>query len=71
MTDNLRTRIAYAIAQASGDLPGMEPDRPDYELADAVIAELGLQPVKRSTMFPERRWVTPWELIDPMEGDDA
>lgn len=39
MTD-LRTRIAYAIAQADGDLPGMEPDSWDYILADAVIREL-------------------------------
>ena len=37
---NLRTRIAYAIAQADGDLPGMEPDSWDYVLADAVIREL-------------------------------
>ena len=37
---DLRTRIAYAIAQADGDLPGMEPDSWDYVLADAVIREL-------------------------------
>jgi hypothetical protein len=42
MTD-LRTRIAYAIAQADGDDPGMEPASCDYEMADAVIAELGLK----------------------------
>ena len=41
--DVLRTRIAYAIAQADGDLPGMEPASCDYELADAVIAKLGLR----------------------------
>ena len=39
-SDDLRTRIATAIAQADGDLPGMEPDSCDYEMADAVIAEL-------------------------------
>lgn len=39
---DLRTRIAYAIAQADGDLPGMEPDSWDYVLADAVIREIGL-----------------------------
>jgi hypothetical protein len=41
MTD-LRTRIAYAIAQADGDEPGMEPASCDYEMADAVIAALNL-----------------------------
>jgi hypothetical protein len=40
---DLRTRIAYAIAQADGDEPGMEPASCDYEMADAVIAELGLK----------------------------
>ena len=41
MTEILRDRIAYAIAQADGgDLPG--PDSWDYKLADAVIAALGL-----------------------------
>lgn len=43
MAEDLRTRIAYAIAQADGDLPGMEPDSWDYVLADAVIRELGLK----------------------------
>ena len=42
---DLRTRIAYAIAQADGDLPGMEPDSWDYVLADAVIRELRLHVV--------------------------
>lgn len=40
MTDNLRDRIAYAIAQADGDEPGMEPASCDYEMADAVIEAL-------------------------------
>ena len=40
-TDDLRHRIAYAIAQADGDAPGMEPASCDYEIADAVIRELG------------------------------
>ena len=35
--NGLRTRIAAAIAQADGDLPGMEPASCDYEMADAVI----------------------------------
>ena len=41
VTDNgdLRDRIAYAIAQADGDPPGMEPASFDYELAD-VVADL-------------------------------
>ena len=37
MTDNLRDRIAYAIAQVEGDEPGMEPAECDYAVADAVI----------------------------------
>ena len=40
MTDNLRHRIAYAIAQADGDEPGMEPAECDYEMADAVIRDV-------------------------------
>ena len=40
--DNLRHRIAYAIAQADGDEPGMEPASCDYEMADAVIKALDL-----------------------------
>ena len=40
MTDNLRDRIAYAIAQADGDEPGMEPASCDYEMADAVIRDV-------------------------------
>ena len=54
---DLRTRIAYAIAQAEGDLPGMEPASLDYERADAVIAELGL---RRDTVGLIHRWVTEW-----------
>ena len=37
---DLRTRIAAAIAQADGDIG---PDSWDYKLADAVIRELGLR----------------------------
>ena len=37
---DLRDRIAYAIAQADGDLPGMEPASCDYEMADSVIEAL-------------------------------
>ena len=41
---HLRYRVAYAIAQADGDPEGMEPASCDYEMADAVIRELGLRP---------------------------
>jgi hypothetical protein len=58
---SLRDRIAYAIAQADGDLPGMEPASCDYELADAVIRELGLTRVTRSERVPIHRYVTEWE----------
>jgi hypothetical protein len=61
---SLRDRIAYAIAQADGDLPGMEPDSWDYELADAVIRELGLTRVTRSERVPKHRYVTEWENDD-------
>ena len=58
--DNLRDRIAYAIAQADGDPPGMEPASCDYEMADAVIRELGLTRVTRSERVPKHRYVTEW-----------
>lgn len=62
--NDLRTRIAYAIAQADGDLPGMEPDSWDYVLADAVIAELRLKPqVHYDPECEFYRYVTDW--IDP------
>jgi hypothetical protein len=54
---DLRTRIAYAIAQADGDEPGMEPASCDYEMADAVIRELGL---RRDTVGLIHRYVTDW-----------
>ena len=57
MTDTLRDRIAYAIAQADGDPPGMEPASLDYEMADAVIAALGL---RQETVGLIHRWVTNW-----------
>ena len=37
MSDDLRYRVAYAIAQADGDPEGMAPASCDYEMADAVI----------------------------------
>ena len=37
MTDTLRDRIAYAIAQVYDDEPGLEPAESDYAVADAVI----------------------------------
>jgi hypothetical protein len=55
---DLRTRIAYAIAQADGDEPGMEPASCDYEMADAVIAELGL---RQENVGLIHRWVTNWK----------
>lgn len=45
----LRDRIAYAIAQADGDLPGMEPASCDYEMADAVIEAIPELPAKITT----------------------
>ena len=73
MSDSLRDRIAYAIAQADGDEPGMEPASCDYEMADAVIAALGLQVQWRHDFWVETgqqpptdytgpiRYVTEWE----------
>lgn len=61
---DLRDRIAYAIAQADGDLPGMEPASCDYEMADAVIRELGLRQEYDPYSEPElsrHRYVTEWE----------
>lgn len=64
---NLRDRIAYALAQADGDEPGMEPASCDYELADAVIAELGLRQEttyawKNGRTYPAGiRYATKWE----------
>jgi|LakMenE18May11ns_1017448.scaffolds.fasta_scaffold9934424_6 hypothetical protein len=62
MADNLRDRIAYAIAQADGDPPGMEPASLDYEMADAVIEAIGLRQetvglIHRGLIH---RWVTDW-----------
>jgi hypothetical protein len=64
---DLRTRIAYAIAQADGDLPSMEPDTWDYKLADAVIRELKLE--RESPQLCDgggnrHRYVTDWEDDD-------
>jgi hypothetical protein len=55
---DLRTRIAYAIAQADGDEPGMEPASCDYEMADAIINELGL---RQENVGLIHRWVTNWK----------
>jgi hypothetical protein len=55
---DLRTRIAYAIAQADGDEPGMEPASCDYEMADAVIRELGL---KKENVGTIHRYITDWK----------
>jgi hypothetical protein len=73
---DLRDRIAYAIAQADGDPPGMEPASCDYEMADAVIRELGLRPEKGQRSKPTgplwggdnrytvTRYVTEWTTDD-------
>jgi hypothetical protein len=50
---NLRDRIAAVIA--SGRM-----DRSNYEMADAVIRELGLTRVTRSERVPIYRYVTEW-----------
>ena len=66
MTDDLRTRIAYAIAtQADGDEPGMEPASCDYDMADAVIRELGMRQLIIDTEDGYRfhSYTTKWELI--------
>lgn len=69
--DVLRTRIAYAIAQADGDLVGMTPASCDYEMADAVIAALGLEPERRvgpgepgEGLSGFIRYATRWEVDD-------
>lgn len=74
MSDSLRDRIAAVIAQHAvcmcGEWAENMTEQAQHQ-ADAVIAELGLQPIQRTTMFPERRWVTPWELIDEQQEDLA
>ena len=60
MTDDLRTRIATALRNMTGDLT--------YEaMADAVIRELGMREERRrfDTLFanrdePQTRYVTEW-----------
>jgi hypothetical protein len=42
----------------------MEPASCDYEMADAVIAELGLTRVTRSERIPKHRYVTEWKADD-------
>lgn len=58
---SLRDRIAYAIAQADGDEPGMEPASCDYEMADAVIEALGL---KQQDRYGFHRCVSDWTTND-------
>jgi hypothetical protein len=50
---SLRDRIAYAIAQADGDLEGMTPASLDYEMADAVIAVVSDEYINSRGMFHE------------------
>ena len=72
MPDNLRTRIAYAIAQADGDEPGMEPASCDYEMADAVIAAVLRQEYDpySEPESPRHRYVTEWmSPTDDTTGD--
>ena len=78
--DQLRDRIAYAIAQADGDPPGMEPASCDYDMADAVIAALGLRPEKGqrsnstgplwggNNRHTVTRYVTEWVSDTPPPG---
>lgn len=56
MTDNLRARIIAAIAQADQDWCSDTPLHED--MADAVIAELGL---RRETVGLIHRYVTKWD----------
>ena len=68
---SLRDRIAYAIAQADGDEPGMEPASCDYEMADAVIEALNLDiehgcpTAGHHGCRCAHRYVTEWEPDEP------
>ena len=65
MTDTLRTRIAAAAANAHYSDAWDNADRDDRQywltVADAVIAELGLEPQPHpGPDFAFHRWVTDW-----------
>ena len=63
---DLRTRIAAAIAQADGDIG---PDSWDYKLADAVIRELDNMGIIHLSKV---RYVTDWVPEGGQEsGDDG
>lgn len=64
-SESLRTRIAYALAQALGDPPGMEPASSDFELADAVIRELRLKREDATEPWWDQlhhRYVSEWSV---------
>lgn len=70
MTDDLRTRIAAALkavddAYLNRPEPFMAEPASYEELADAVIAELGLIRVTRSQNPPIHRYVTDWKTDTP------
>jgi hypothetical protein len=62
---DLRTRIAAALKKADETVfitdPFAAPEPSYSELADAVIAELGL---RRDTVGLIHRWVTEWETTN-------
>jgi hypothetical protein len=66
VVSDLRTRIANAAWKfAQPDIRNFpEPPRVFFELADAVIAELGLTRVTRSERVPIHRYVTDWKADD-------
>jgi hypothetical protein len=56
---DLRTRIAAVVADAMNGTP---PERFDFQLADKIIADLGLkQVIDVNRSIPQSRWVTDWE----------
>jgi hypothetical protein len=70
MTDDLRTRIAttlWKFAQPDSRLP--DPPEVFFGMADAIIAEMGLQPNLAKRIIngkPDqwvRRHVTDWEIV--------
>lgn len=56
---DLRTRIAAVVADTMNGTP---PERFDFQLADRIIADLGLkQVIDVNRSIPQSRWVTDWE----------
>lgn len=77
MTDDLRARIAAVAQHCREHKPehecvcSMPPTDWDYELADAVIRELNLEPQDHyDPDCPYYRYVTDWVLLaDDTTGD--